>query len=194
VILCRKMAGENESLGKVLDEWEIEGLTWTNTSLLHRLVVTEDIETLRSRKSEITPEMVNLTCAVQEDKRHHLSQVTALYMACMLGPMDAGNVELVKLLIEAGADPNIPAVMTITPDPDDSDSDDGWVPTPKQWSPLILAVREYKAPIVKELLGAGARIAVGENPMKEIEKRPGMDPEITRMMNEAWQMEAPELD
>ena len=38
------------------------------------------------------------------------------------------------------------------------------------------------------------RIAVGENPMKEIEKRPGMDPEITRMMNEAWQMEAPELD
>merc|ERR1712032_1786696 len=94
VILCRKMAGENESLGKVLDEWEIEGLTWTNTSLLHRLVVTEDIETLRSRKSEITPEMVNLTCAVQEDKRHHLSQVTALYMACMLGPMDAGNVEL----------------------------------------------------------------------------------------------------
>jgi len=188
------MAGENEPLRKVLDEWEIEGLTWTNTSLLHRLVVTEDMETLRSRKSEITPEIVNLTCAVQEDKRHHLSQVTALYMACMLGPMDAGNVELVKLLIEAGADPNIPAVMTITPDPDDSDSDDGWVPTPKQWSPLILAVREYKAPLVKELLAAGARIAVGENPMKEIEKRPGMDPEITRMMNEAWKMEAPELD
>ena len=89
----------------------------------------------------------------------------------MLGPMDAGNVELVKLLIEAGADPNIPAVMTITPDPDDSDSDGGWVPAPKQWSPLILAVstlvfcsfpvfikvREYKAPIVKELLAAGAR-------------------------------------
>ena len=69
-------------------------------------------------------------------------KVTALYMACMLGPMDAGNVELVKLLIEAGADPNIPAVMTITPDPDDSDSDDGWVPPPKQWSPLILAVSE----------------------------------------------------
>ena len=63
-------------------------------------------------------------------------------MACMLGPMDAGNVELVKLLIEAGADPNIPAVMTITPDPDDSDSDGGWVPAPKQWSPLILAVRK----------------------------------------------------
>ena len=61
-------------------------------------------------------------------------------MACMLGPMDAGNVELVKLLIEAGADPNIPAVMTITPDPDDSDSDGGWVPAPKEWSPLILAV------------------------------------------------------
>jgi len=188
------MASENESLGKVLNEWEIEGLTWTNTTLLHRLVVSEDMEALRSRKSEITPEIANLTCAVQEDARHHLSQVTALYMACMLGPMDAGNVELVKLLIEAGADPNIPAVMTITPDPDDSDSDDGWVPAPKQWSPLILAVREYKAPIVKELLGAGARIAVGENPMKEIEKRPGMDPEITRMMNEAWQLEAPELD
>jgi len=191
VILCScfkkyKMSSENEPLGKVLDEWEIEGLRWTNTSLLHRLVVTEDMETLRSRKSEITPEMVNLTCAVQEDARHH--------MACMLGPMDAGNVELVKLLIEAGADPNIPAIMTITPDPHDSDSDDGWVPTPKQWSPLILAVREYKALIVKELLGAGARIAVGENPMKEIEKRPGMDPEITRMMNEAWMMEAPELD
>ena len=49
---------------------------------------------------------------------------------------------------------------------------------------------------MKELLDAGARwhlktiifsklkvfcrIAVGENPMKEIEKRPGMDPEITR--------------
>ena len=64
-------------------------------------------------------------------------------MACMLGPMDEGNVELVKLLIEAGADPNIPAVMTITPDPDDSDSDDGWVPAPKQWSPLILAVRKF---------------------------------------------------
>ena len=92
-------------------------------------------------------------------------------MACMLGPMDAGNVELVKLLIEAGADPNIPAVMTITPDPDDSDSDGGWVPAPKEWSPLILAVgqldlcsfsffskvREYEAPIVKELLAAGAR-------------------------------------
>ena len=30
---------------------------------------------------------------------------------------------------------------------------------------------------MKELLGAGARIAIGENPMKEIEKRPGMDPE-----------------
>ena len=151
------MASENDPLGKVLDEWEIEGLTWTNTSLLHRLVVTEDMETLIRRKSEITAEMVNLTCAVQEDKRHHLSQVeiltsvmlilepvthkvTALYMACMLGPMDAGNVELVKLLIEAGANPNIPAIMTITPDPEDSDSDDGWVPTPKQWSPLILAV------------------------------------------------------
>jgi len=158
VILCScfkkyKMAGENEPLGKVLDEWEIEGLTWTNTSLLHRLVVTEDLEALKSRKSEITREMVNLTCAVQEDKRHHLSQVTALYMACMLGPTDAGNVELVKLLIEAGADPNIPAVMTITPDPDDSDSDDGWVPTPKQWSPVILAVREY--------LGSGCEGAVG---------------------------------
>ena len=153
------MATENESLGKVLDEWEVEGLTWSNTTLLHRLVVSEDMEALRSRKSEITPEMVNLTCAVQEDKRHHLSQVenltsvllivepvthqvTALYMACMLGPMDAGNVELVKLLIEAGADPNIPAVMTITPDPDDSDSDGGWVPAPNEWSPLILAVRE----------------------------------------------------
>ena len=69
------MASENESLGKVLDEWEIEGLTWTNTSLLHRLVVTEDMEALRSRKSEITPEIANLTCAVQEDARHHLSQV-----------------------------------------------------------------------------------------------------------------------
>ena len=65
-------------------------------------------------------------------------------MACMLGPMDEGNVELVKLLIEAGADPNIPAVMTITPDPDDSASDDGWVPAPKQWSPLILAVRKLR--------------------------------------------------
>ena len=69
------MATENESLGKVLDEWEIEGLTWTNTTLLHRLVITEDIEGLRSRKSEITPEMANLTCAVQEDAQHHLSQV-----------------------------------------------------------------------------------------------------------------------
>ena len=69
------MATENESLGKVLNEWEIEGLTWTNTTLLHRLVVSEDMEALRSRKSEITPEMVNLTCAVQEDARHHLSQV-----------------------------------------------------------------------------------------------------------------------
>ena len=70
-----------------------------------------------------------------------LYQVTSLYMACMLGPDDSGNTELVKLLIEAGADPNIPAVMTISPDPDASDSDDGWVPAPKQWSPLILAVR-----------------------------------------------------
>ena len=69
------MASENESLGKVLNEWEIEGLTWTNTTLLHRLVVSEDMEALRSRKSEITPEMANLTCAVQEDARHHLSQV-----------------------------------------------------------------------------------------------------------------------
>ena len=42
-------------------------------------------------------------------------QVTALYMACMLGPMDRGNVELVKLLIEVGADPNIAAVMTTMP-------------------------------------------------------------------------------
>ena len=47
---------------------------------------------------------------------------------------------------------------------------------------------------MKELLGAGARIAIGENPMKEMEKRPGMDPEIIRMMNEAWSLEAPELD
>ena len=69
------MATENESLGKILDEWEVEGLTWTNTTLLHRLVVSEDMEALRSRKSEITPEMANLTCAVQEDARHHLSQV-----------------------------------------------------------------------------------------------------------------------
>ena len=38
------------------------------------------------------------------------------------------------------------------------------------------------------------RIAVGENPMKEIEKRPGMDPEIIRMMDEASKLEAPELD
>ena len=30
--------------------------------------------------------------------------------------------------------------------------------------------------------------------MKEIEKRPGMDPEITRMMDEASKLEAPELD
>jgi len=183
-----------EPLGKVLEEWEVEGLTWSNTTLLHRLVIMEDMEALRSRKSEITPEMVNLTCALQQDEWHHLSQVTSLYMACMLGPDDSGNTELVKLLIEAGADPNIPAVMTISPDPDASDSDDGWVPAPKQWSPLILAVREYKAPIVKELLGAGARIAIGENPMKEMEKRPGMDPEIIRMMNEAWSLEAPELD
>ena len=69
------MASENESLGKVVEEWEIEGLTWTNTTLLHRLVITEDMEALRSRKSEITAEMANLTCAVQEDARHHLSQV-----------------------------------------------------------------------------------------------------------------------
>ena len=69
------MASENESLGKVLEEWEIEGLTWTNTTLLHRLVISEDMEALRSRKSEITPEMANVTCAVQEDARHHLSQV-----------------------------------------------------------------------------------------------------------------------
>ena len=47
---------------------------------------------------------------------------------------------------------------------------------------------------MKELLGAGARIAIGENPMKEMEKRPGMDPEIIRLMNEAWSLEAPELD
>ena len=39
-------------------------------------------------------------------------QITALYMACMLGP---GNVELVKLLIEVGVDPNIAAVMTTMP-------------------------------------------------------------------------------
>ena len=69
------MASENESLGKVVEEWEIEGLTWTNTTLLHRLVITEDMEALRSRKSEITAETANLTCAVQEDARHHLSQV-----------------------------------------------------------------------------------------------------------------------
>ena len=35
-----------------------------------------------------------------------LCQVTALYMACMVGPDDSGNTELMKLLIEAGADPN----------------------------------------------------------------------------------------
>jgi len=29
---------------------------------------------------------------------------------------------------------------------------------------------------------------------QKIEKRPGMDPEITRMMNEAWKLEAPDLD
>lgn len=64
-------------------------------------------------------------------------------MACMLSPDDSGNTELVKLLFKAGADPNIPAVMTISPDPDDSDSDDGWVPAQKvlEWCPLILAVR-----------------------------------------------------
>ena len=57
---------------------------------------------------------------------------------------------------------------------------------------------------MKELLDAGARwhlktiifsklkvfcrIAVGENPMKEIEKRPGMDPEIIRslIMTISW--------
>ena len=66
----------NEPLGKVLPEWEIEGMTWTNTTLLHRLVISEDLETLRSRKSEITPEIANLTCAVEEDTRHHLSQVS----------------------------------------------------------------------------------------------------------------------
>ena len=116
------------------------------------------MEASRSRKSKITPEMVNLTCALQEDERHHLSQVrslileqwtfsmlyqvTALYMACMLNPNDSSNTELVKLLIKAGADPNIPAVMTCSPDPEDSDSDDGWVPAQKHWSPLILAVRQ----------------------------------------------------
>ena len=47
---------------------------------------------------------------------------------------------------------------------------------------------------MKELLRAGVRIAIGENPMKEIEKRPGLDPEIIRMMNEAWSLEAPYLD
>ena len=68
----------HEPLGKVLKEWEVEGLTWTNTTLLHRLVIMEDKEALKSRKSEITPEMVNLTCAFQQDKRHHLSQVASL--------------------------------------------------------------------------------------------------------------------
>ena len=47
---------------------------------------------------------------------------------------------------------------------------------------------------MKELLRAGARIAIGENPMKEIEKRSRMDPEIIRMMNKAWSLEAPDLD
>ena len=47
-------------------------MTWSNTTLLHRLVIMEDMEAVRSRKSEITPEMVNLTCALQEDERHHL--------------------------------------------------------------------------------------------------------------------------
>ena len=67
-----------EPLGKVLEEWEVEGLTWSNTTLLHRLVIMEDMEALRSRKSEITPEMVNLTCALQQDEWHHLSQVGSL--------------------------------------------------------------------------------------------------------------------
>ena len=67
---------ENEPLGKVLPEWEMEGMTWTNTTLLHRLVISEDLETLRRRKSEITPEIANLTCEVEEDTRHHLSQVS----------------------------------------------------------------------------------------------------------------------
>jgi len=160
---------------------EKEDITWTNTTLLHRLVVCEDIDTLRRRKAEITSEIVNLTCEFE-----YLTEVTPLFLATYIG-----NLDFVKVFLGAGADPNLVAVKGSEDSSSDSEGEGipGWDAFKVQWSPLYWAVISYKAEIVRELLQAGARVSVGCSPMKEIEKRPGMDPEIKKMVEEAMKLE-----
>ena len=62
-------AGGELPLGLVqAGEFRHSGYTYTNTSVLHRLVMAGEVETVRRRQVEITPEVVNMGCQRQGAK------------------------------------------------------------------------------------------------------------------------------
>jgi len=86
-----------DSLDTKLPEFQYGGATYTGATLLHLLVLKEDIKQLRKRCNKITEECVGRTCEMRQRGRPVI-QVTPVSLACAGDATDVLNLLGVKAL------------------------------------------------------------------------------------------------
>ena len=63
-------------------EFRHNDFIYTGTSVLHRLAVTGEVETVRRRQAEITPEVVNMACQDQYGRKVLLKEEHGRWKFC----------------------------------------------------------------------------------------------------------------
>ena len=126
---------ETTNLSKILPEYG----DYRNINMLQKLVIDQDVKAVRDISTVLTSDLLNKS-PVRCNWRGVVFQETALYTACV-----NGDLEIVKILVEAGADMNETAVFK-----DGSNA-----------SPLWVAARNNHLEVCRYLLSKGARVNNG---------------------------------
>ena len=127
-------------MGKIdLTEILLKFRDYSNINNLQKLVIERDLDKIREIASHLNKDIVN-TVPVRCNFRGLVFQETAVYMACV-----NGDLEIVKILVEGGADVDETAVFK-----------DG-----SNTSPLWVAARNNHLDLCKYLLSRGARVNNG---------------------------------